>query len=61
MKPQPTQAERSAQVRHDVGNALSVAQALLEAMIDGVLETTPERLVVVRDSIAVAGARLKDT
>lgn len=61
MKPQPTQAERSAQARHDVGNALSVAQALLEAMIDGVLETTPERLVVVRDSIAVAGARLKDT
>lgn len=53
-------SERSAQVRHAVGNALSVAQALLEAMIDGVLETTPERLISIRDSLATAGRLFKE-
>ena len=46
--------------RHQLGNALSIAQANLEAMIDGVLEVTPERLHDMRESLRNAGALLVD-
>jgi two-component system sensor histidine kinase BaeS len=46
--------------RHQLGNALSIAQANLEAMIDGVLEITPQRLRDIRDSLRSAGALLVD-
>lgn len=46
--------------RHELGNALSIAQANLEAMIDGVLEVTPQRLRDIRESLRVAGALLVD-
>lgn len=46
--------------RHQLGNALSIAQANLEAMIDGVLEVTPERLHDMRESLRAAGALLVD-
>ena len=42
--------------RHELGNSLSVAQGNLEAMLDGVLETTPERLRSIVDSLRTAGA-----
>lgn len=44
--------------RHELGNALSIAQANLEAMIDGVLDVTPERLRGIRESLHSAGALL---
>lgn len=46
--------------RHELGNALSIAQANLEAMVDGVLEITPERLHGIRESLRSAGALLVD-
>jgi two-component system sensor histidine kinase BaeS len=46
--------------RHELGNALSIAQANLEAMIDGVLEVTPQRLRDIRESLRTAGALLVD-
>ncbi|HET9392457.1 MAG TPA: hypothetical protein VFO29_02870 [Candidatus Rubrimentiphilum sp.] len=46
--------------RHELGNTLSVAQANLEAMLDGVLETTPERLRSIADSLRAAGAVVLD-
>ncbi len=47
--------------RHELGNALSIAQANLEAMVDGVLGITPERLHAIRESLRTAGALLVDT
>ena len=41
--------------RHELGNALSIAQVILEAMLDGVLEITPERLRALLDSLRTAG------
>ena len=49
-----------AALRHDIGNALSIAQANLEAIVDGILDPTPERLRTIRDSLSAAGDRLKD-
>jgi hypothetical protein len=46
--------------RHQLGNSLSIAQANLEAMIDGVLEVTPQRLRDIRESLRSAGALLVD-
>jgi hypothetical protein len=46
--------------RHELGNVLSIAQANLEAMVDGVLEITPARLRDIRDSLRTAGALLVD-
>lgn len=46
--------------RHELGNALSIAQGNLEAMIDGVLEVTPQRLADIRQSLRTAGALLVD-
>jgi hypothetical protein len=49
-----------AALRHDIGNALAIAQANLEGIIDGVLDPAPERLASIRESLAAAGARLND-
>lgn len=46
--------------RHELGNALSIAQANIEAMIDGILEPTGERLTGIRDALQTCGALLDD-
>lgn len=46
--------------RHELGNTLSVVQGNLEAMLDGVLETTPERLHAIADSLRRAGTVVLD-
>ncbi len=47
--------ERSAAMsrsRHEIGNALSIAQASIEAMLDGVVGITDARLTRIRDILA---------
>lgn len=51
-------AEMQALARHELGNALSIAQANIEAMIDGVLETTTERLCGIRNALQTCGVLL---
>lgn len=47
----------AARARHDIGNALAIARASVEAMIDGVVPPTEERLKRIREIlIAVAEA-----
>ncbi|HZZ64680.1 MAG TPA: hypothetical protein VFE17_04215 [Candidatus Baltobacteraceae bacterium] len=53
-------ADRIVLARHELGNALSVAQANVEGMVDGVLEPTPERLASIRDALQSCGAFLMD-
>lgn len=56
-------ARGDAAVRHDVSNLLSIGRANMEAMIDGVVPTTPDRLDRVRDVFVTAAnliARLKE-
>lgn len=47
-------------VRHEVGNALTIAQANLEGVIDGLLPATPERMEGIRASLSAASAILED-
>jgi signal transduction histidine kinase len=47
-------------VRHEIGNALSIAQANLEGMADGVVPFTPARVESVLNSLKAAGLRLDD-
>jgi len=42
-------------LRHEIGNLLSIAQATVEAMMDGTVEPSPQRLQGVRDAIVAAG------
>jgi signal transduction histidine kinase len=53
-------SEAQALARHELGNALSIAQANIEAMIDGVLEPTSERLYGIRNALQTCGALLDD-
>lgn len=53
-------ADRIVLARHELGNALSVAQANVEGMVDGVLDPTPERLASIRDALQSCGAFLMD-
>ncbi len=53
-------ARAVAVTRHEIGNALSIAQANLEGMADGVLEATPQRLEAVVRSLRSAGALLDE-
>ena len=46
------------EIRHDLSNALAIAQASIEAMLDGVVPITDPRLNRVRDIIAGAGEML---
>ncbi len=41
-------------IRHEVGNAITIAQANIEGIIDGILPSTPERLEGIRASLASA-------
>lgn len=54
------QRERADSIRHDIGNMLTIAQANLEGMLDGVVEPTLGRLEGIRDALASASERLKD-
>lgn len=53
-------AELQAVARHELGNAISIAQANMEALVDGVLDPTPERLAGIRDAMIACGALLED-
>jgi signal transduction histidine kinase len=53
-------SEAQALARHELGNALSIAQANVEAMIDGVLEPSAERLYGIRSALQTCGALLDD-
>jgi signal transduction histidine kinase len=53
-------AEVQAIARHELGNAISIAQANMEALVDGVLEPTPERLAGIRDAMIACGQLLHD-
>lgn len=53
-------AEVQAIARHELGNAISIAQANMEALVDGVLEATPERLAGIRDAMITCGLLLED-
>lgn len=50
--------DATAHLRHEVGNLLSIAQANVEAMIDGVVQATPERLDGIREAMVLAGDAL---
>ncbi len=47
-------------LRHEIGNMVTIAQANVEGMIDGVVEPTLERLEAVRDALASASRLLKE-
>lgn len=53
-------AQAQTLARHELGNALSIAQANVEAMLDGILETTPDRLAGIRDALQTCGSLLDD-
>ena len=50
--------ERDATV-HELGNLLAIALANVEAMIDGLVEATPERLESVAEALRQAGRLLR--
>lgn len=52
--------EAHAIARHRLGNAISIAQANVEALADGVLEPTRERLSAIRDALQSSGAMLDE-
>ena len=52
--------EAAAFLRHEVGNALSIVRANLEAIIDGVLPATPERLRGMHAALTSAIALMDD-
>jgi len=39
------------EIRHELGNLVAVALANVEAMIDGLVEPTPERLEALADAL----------
>ncbi|MGC8484861.1 MAG: sensor histidine kinase [Candidatus Baltobacteraceae bacterium] len=47
-------------LRHEVGNALSIAQSNIEGIVDGVLDASPARLEGIRDAIVGAGHLLAE-
>jgi signal transduction histidine kinase len=47
-------------VRHEIGNALTIAQANIEGIVDGVLEPTPDRLEGILASFTSATRLLED-
>lgn len=55
------QADTISTMRHEIGNLLSIAQANLEGIIDGVLEGTPERLDGIREALVSAGDALNQS
>ncbi|HTX59097.1 MAG TPA: hypothetical protein VMH02_05415 [Verrucomicrobiae bacterium] len=56
-----SQMRRSAEkARHELGNALSIARANLEAIADGLLEATPDRIEGILASLASSGRLLDE-
>lgn len=53
-------AQQLANVRHEIGNALSIARANLEGIIDGLLEPTEDRLNSLLAALGSASAMLDD-
>jgi two-component system sensor histidine kinase BaeS len=53
-------ADAQSIARHELGNALSIAQANVEAMVDGVLEPTTDRLAGIREALHTCGLLLDD-
>lgn len=51
-------AENLADARHEIGNALSIACANIEGIIDGVVPASPQRLADILASLVAAGKRL---
>lgn len=51
-------AEAFRQARHEMGNALSIAQASIEAMLDGVVGITDPRLNRIREILAAVSAQM---
>ena len=47
-------------LRHEIGNALSIAQANIEGILDGVVPATPERLKNIHSSLTQASGLLED-
>ena len=47
-------------LRHEIGNALSIAQANIEGIIDGVLDPAPERYAGIRSALETVGRLLDD-
>lgn len=50
----------SSDALHDAGNAIAIARANVEAMLDGVIDVTPERLKNVADALREAGEKLAE-
>ena len=42
-------------LRHEIGNLLSIVQANVEGIMDGVLDSSPERLRNIREALVTAG------
>lgn len=53
---QQRRAKELSQTRHDVGNELSIAQASLEAMLDGVVGISDQRLNRIREILSSVSA-----
>lgn len=53
-------SEARAIARHELGNAISIAQITVEGIIDGVLPATPERLDNIRAALRAAATLLSD-
>lgn len=53
-------ASAMTKARHDLGNALSIAQASVEAMLDGIVGVTDPRLNRLRDILAGVSESLYD-
>ena len=52
--------KHAATIRHEIGNALTIAQANVEGIVDGILQATPLRLNGVLASLASASSMLED-
>lgn len=60
MAPVKKRGQDADRLRHEIGNLLTVAQANLEGMIDGVVEPTLDRLESIRDALAAGVEHLKE-
>lgn len=56
----PDERKTLHRIHHDADNALATARANLEAIVDGVLDPSPERLVAIVESLNRASEILKD-
>lgn len=45
-------ARSAAEIRHEIANAVSIVQANIEGMLDGVLEPTRERLEALHNTLS---------